>query len=148
MQPVVNLTGNVTYGGTKLSCRFRLVFLNSKVDLKKSRVQCDKHSKKKIIIKDYTIRSNTGFVFTLSMTVSKTGKTKLTKAAIQPEIKTTTTTTTTTKTTTTTTTTSTTEKITAGNCRTQGRANEKDLGLVGFIINKGCNITSQPSNSI
>ena len=83
MQIIEELTGKVTKEDSNLSCTFRVVFFKTKLDLEKSKVKCSTKPSKTIKIKDYEIRSLSGSTFTLSMTMWKTGKTKITKGSIE-----------------------------------------------------------------
>ena len=82
IQEVEKLEGILSAGEVSLSCKFTLVFSNTKVVLRKCKISCTK-PEKIVKISDYKISSKAGMVFTLSMTISKTGKGKLTKANIQ-----------------------------------------------------------------
>ena len=80
MQIVIELPGTVN----NLQCSFKIVFNPNTmvVNIKQSRIKCDKPSKT-LQINGFKIRSEDGLEFTLSMIIWKNGAGKLKKATLE-----------------------------------------------------------------
>ena len=81
-QEIEELKGSVPYGKKKLSCDFVLVFNNLLMDLSKSKASCKPKPKKPLRVKKYGIKSEKN-EFQFSLTISKSGKGKLSNPIIQ-----------------------------------------------------------------
>merc|ERR1719318_347161 len=71
-------------GKTKLSCSFSMVYTNTKVDIRKSKGKCKGAIKKTIRFTGSEVASS-GVVYTMTMTVTKTGVVKFQKVSMVVE---------------------------------------------------------------
>ena len=61
--------------GAKVLCSFQMTFVKNKVDIKKSKITCNKYKKpkKNMTVKKRKITSSSGNIFTITMIVKKKG---------------------------------------------------------------------------
>ena len=71
----------VKNGKTTLKCSFTMVFNGAKVDTKKSKAKCT-GAKKTEKVNNARVKSASGAEYSISMTVAKSGKVKLSKVLV------------------------------------------------------------------
>ena len=71
----------IVSGKLKLSCTFTMVYTRTKVDTKKSKGKC-KGGKKTANVAGVEVASRSGVVYTMTMTVAKTGAVKFKKVSM------------------------------------------------------------------
>ena len=71
----------IVSGKLKLSCTFTMVYTRTKVDTKKSKGKC-KGVKKTANVAGVEVASRSGVVYTMTMTVAKTGAVKFKKVSM------------------------------------------------------------------
>merc|ERR1711892_2782 len=72
---------NVVSGKTKLKCTFTMVYTDTKVDTKKSKAKCS-GARATTRVTNAEVVSSSGAVFTISMTVPKSGNAKFQKVSM------------------------------------------------------------------
>ena len=67
---------DVVSGRTKLKCSFTMLYTGSKVDTKKSKIKCSR-VKSTTKVSNVEVTSSSGSVYTISMTIAKSGSAKI-----------------------------------------------------------------------